>query len=256
MAARGELRVGTSGYQYRHWRGSFYPRRMVQREWFRYYATRFDTVEINSTFYGLPQPETVDRWRDEAPPGFRFALKFSRYGTHVKRLADPEQPLARFLELAERLGARLGPILVQLPPHWGANPARLEGFLRAAPRRHRFAIEVRDPSWLCSEVYALLRARRAALVIHDLIDDHPLELTTDWTYLRFHGRHYGGSYSPQALSGQARRIRRWLAEGRDVYAYFNNDIGGHAPRNAADLRRFVDRPGARAGAARAQAPPP
>lgn len=239
----GELRVGTSGYQYRHWRGDFYPQRLPQKQWFGYYADRFDTVEINNTFYGLPRPESVDQWRDDAPPGFRFALKYSRYGTHTKRLRDPESPLETFLELAERLKSRLGPILVQLPPSWGADPGRLDGFLRAAPRRHRFAVEMRDPSWLCEDVYAVLRGHGAALVIHDGIDDHPVELTAGWTYLRFHGDHYRGGYSPQALSGQARRIRRWLGDGRDVYAYFNNDLGGHAPRNAADLRRFVQRRG-------------
>lgn len=237
---RGELRVGCSGFHYGHWKGDFYPKDLPQTEWFAHYCERFDTVEINNTFYQLPEAETFDEWREEAPPGFRFALKFSRYGTHMKRLRDPEEPIARFLERAERLKSRLGPILVQLPPKWNPDPERLDGFLRAAPRRHRFAIELRDEKWLIDEVYDVLRRRHAALVIHDLIDDHPVELTADWTYLRFHGRSYGGSYSPQALSGQARRIRRWLREGRDVYAYFNNDIGGHAPRNAADLRRFVE----------------
>jgi uncharacterized protein YecE (DUF72 family) len=242
MAAAGELRVGTSGYQYRHWRGDFYPTRVPQRAWFRYYAERFDTVEINSTFYGLPDPETVDRWREEAPPGFRFAVKFSRYGTHVKRLTDAARTLERFLAVAERLKARLGPILVQLPPKWGADPERLTAFLRATPRRHRVAVEMRDPSWLCEAVYDVLREHDAALVLHDLIPDHPVVLTTRWTYLRFHGRDHGGGYSPQALSGQARHIRRWLGDGRDVWAYFNNDVGGYAPRDARNLRRFVERP--------------
>lgn len=237
----GELRVGTSGYQYRHWKGDFYPRDLPNRDWFHHYARHFDTVEVNNTFYNLPEACHFDAWREAAPPGFRFTLKYSRYGTHLKHLRDPEEPLARFLERAERLGARLGPILVQLPPHWGADPERLDGFLGAAPRRRRFAVELRDPDWLREEVFEVLRDRRAALVIHDMIEDHPVELTARWTYLRFHGRQYGGSYSPQALSGQARRIRRWLREGLDVYAYFNNDRGGHAPRNAADLRRCVER---------------
>jgi uncharacterized protein YecE (DUF72 family) len=237
---RGEFRVGTSGYQYRHWKGDFYPRELPNRCWFDHYARQFDTVEINNTFYNLPEAERFDAWREAAPRGFRFTLKYSRYGTHLKHLRDPEEPLARFLERAERLGRRLGPILVQLPPHWRADPERLDGFLGAAPRRHRFAIELRDPDWLCDEVFTVLRRRRAALVIHDMIEAHPVELTTGWTYLRFHGRHYGGSYSAQALGDQARRIRRWLRQGLDVYAYFNNDRGGHAPRNAADLRRYVD----------------
>jgi uncharacterized protein YecE (DUF72 family) len=235
----GRLRIGTSGYQYRHWRGSFYPKGLPQRRWFEHYASRFDSVEINNTFYRLPSPEVFDGWREQAPPGFCYALKYSRYATHLKHLADPDEALERFLEGAERLRSRLGPILVQLPPHWRANPERLDAFLRAAPRRHRWAVELRDPSWLRGEVYDVLRSRGAALVIHDLIEDHPVELTCDFTYLRFHGQRYGGSYSPQALSAQARRIRRWLRERRDVYAYFNNDRGGHAPRNAADLCRYL-----------------
>jgi uncharacterized protein YecE (DUF72 family) len=242
-AERGELRVGTSGFQYRHWRGDFYPPDLPTRHWFRHYSARFDTVEINNTFYNLPEPESFDAWREVAPPGFRFSLKYSRYATHLKHLKDPEKPLERFLERAERLHSWLGPLLVQLPPHWGADPERLDSFLRAVPRRRRIAVEVRDPDWLREEVYEVLRRHRAALVIHDLIDNHPVELTAGWTYLRFHGRRYGGSYSPQALSGQAGRIRRWLDDGRDVYVYFNNDRGGHAPRNAADLRRFVQRRG-------------
>jgi uncharacterized protein YecE (DUF72 family) len=237
---KGRLRVGTSGYQYRHWKGDFYPEHLPTKSWLRHYADRFDTVEINNTFYSLPAVETFEAWRQESPPGFLFALKYSRYGTHMKKLKDPEVALEAFLERAERLRSRLGPILVQLPPHWRADPGRLDGFLGVAPRRQRFAVELRDPTWLSEEVFDVLRRRHAALVIHDRLGNHPVELTTEWTYLRFHGDDYGGSYSPQALSGQARRIRRWLQEGRDVYAYFNNDIGGHAPRNAADLRRYVD----------------
>jgi uncharacterized protein YecE (DUF72 family) len=238
---RGRLRVGSSGYQYRHWRGAFYPAGLPARSWFAYYAARFDTVEINNTFYHLPEPAVFEAWRDEAPPGFCYALKYSRYGTHMKRLRDPEEHLGRFLEGAERLRGFLGPILVQLPPRWSADPGRLDAFLRVAPRQHRFAVELRDPSWLCAAVYDVLRRHRAALVIHDGIEDHPRLLTSDWTYLRFHGRHYGGSYSPQALSGHARRIRRWLHDGHDVYAYFNNDRDGHAPRDAADLCRYLER---------------
>jgi len=235
----GELRIGTSGYQYPHWAGDFYPEGLPRRRWLEHYAKHFDTVEINNTFYRLPEAATFDRWREQAPPGFRFALKYSRYGTHLKHLADPEGSLGHVLGRAERRGVRLGPILVQLPPRWKADSERLDAFLRAAPRRHRWAIELRDESWLQDEVYDVLRGHGAALVIHDMIDDHPVELTADWSYRRFHGRHYAGSYSPQALSAQARRIRRWLRTGHDVWGYFNNDEGGHAPRNAADLRRYL-----------------
>jgi len=231
--------IGTSGYVYPHWRGRFYPRDLPPSQWFAHYARRFETVEINNTFYQLPPARTFERWRHEAPPGFVFACKLSRYVTHMKKLRGVAPQLRRFLDRAERLRTGLGPILVQLPPHWRANPDRLDAFLRAAPRRHRFAVEFRDPTWLCRAVYDVLREHRAALVIHDAIADHPTVLTTDWTYLRFHGDADGGSYSPQALSGKARTIRRWLDRGLDVYAYFNNDRGGHAPKNASDLRRFL-----------------
>ncbi|MBD3335316.1 MAG: DUF72 domain-containing protein [Candidatus Eisenbacteria bacterium] len=237
----GELRIGTSGYEYNHWTDVLYPKGLPKKERFACYAERFDTVEINNTFYNLPQEKTFDAWRNRAPGGFRYALKFSRYGTHLKHLKDPEQPIAQFLDRAERLGAHLGPILVQLPPRWNADPARLDTFLKAAPKRHRWAVELRDRSWLNDEVFAVLRRHKAALVLHDMIDNHPRELTADWSYLRFHGTHgrYGGGYSPQALSAWARWIQEQLEAGRDVYVYFNNDVGGHAVRNALDLRRFT-----------------
>lgn len=236
---QGTLRVGTSGYQYRHWRGSFYPDDLAARLWLRYYAEHFDTVEINNTFYRLPTAKTFDHWREDTPSGFRFALKYSRYATHMQKLKDPAAALDLFFDRAERLGGKLGPVLVQLPPGWHVDLDRLDAFLRATPRRHRVAIELRDPSWLSPAVFDLLERRKVALVIHDRLENHPIELTAGWTYLRFHGHEYGGSYSHQALSGQALRIRRWLEEGRDVYVYFNNDVSGHAPRNARQLRRYV-----------------
>jgi len=235
----GNLFLGTSGYQYDHWRGVLYPEGLARKDWFGRYAEVFDTVEINNTFYNLPTEDTFRRWRDRAPAGFTYALKFSRYATHMKKLKDPEGPLAAFLERAEILGPRLGPILVQLPPRWGADPARLDGFLAAAPRDLRWAVELRDRDWLRAAVYDVLRDHGAALVIHDKLADHPVHVTADFVYLRYHGEDYASGYSPQALSGQARRVRGFLDDGLDVYAYFNNDVGGHAVPNAQDLRRFV-----------------
>jgi uncharacterized protein YecE (DUF72 family) len=238
----GRLRIGTSGYHYAHWKGVFYPETLRQKDWLDYYVTRFDTVEINNTFYHLPEPRAFDQWREHAPAGFCYALKFSRYGSHLKRLKDPKQPIKLFLSRARRLKSFLGPILVQLPPRWGVNLERLAGFLDAAPRDYRWAFEFRDPSWLVGEVYAILRARRAGLCIHDLIPQHPRELTADFIYLRFHGSRYSGCYSRQALAREAARINEYLHSGRDVYAYFNNDAEGYAPRNAADLLRLVKEP--------------
>ena len=237
----GSLRIGTSGYQYDHWQKRFYPEDVPKKDWFDFYAARFDSVEINNTFYSLPQADTFQRWREAAPEGFQYSLKFSRYGSHIKKLKDPDQTIATFLEVARELGPSLGPILVQLPPRWRPDPDRLDAFLRQAPRRHRWVIEVRDPAWLKEDIYAVLRQHSAALCIHDMIKGHPAELTADWTYLRFHGRQYRGSYSPQYLSARADWIAGQLRDGRDVYVYFNNDEDAHAPHNARDLKRYVDR---------------
>ena len=236
---RGKLRIGTSGYQYDGWRGRFYPIDLPKSEWFAHYAEHFDAVELNATFYRLPEPTTFERWREAAPSGFCYALKFSRYGTHIKRLKEAHETIGLFVERARLLGTKLGPILVQLPPRWRVNVGRLAGFLEAAPAEFRWAVEFRDPSWLCEEVYAVLRQHRAALCVHDLIERHPRVHTASWVYLRFHGDRYAGSYSHQALSAAARRVRADLAEGHDVFAFFNNDVGGHAIHNAIDLRRYV-----------------
>ena len=237
----GRCRVGTSGYQYDHWRGRFYPAGLAKREWFAWYAERFDSVEINNTFYRLPEASTFDAWRKAAPGGFCFALKFSRYGSHLKKLKDPRRSLGTFLRRARRLGNRLGPILVQLPPHWGPDAERLARFLAVASGRERWAVEFREPAWLCETIYDVLRDHGAALCVHDLLESHPREVTAPWVYLRFHGVHYGGSYSRQRLAAEARRIADHRRSGLDVYAYFNNDRGGHAVRNAADLRRYVEK---------------
>ncbi len=240
MARRkGMFRVGTSGWQYDHWKGVFYPEDLRHDEWFEHYASRFDAVEVNNTFYHLPAANTFQSWRDAGPRGFCYTLKFSRYGSHLKKLKDPKDSIGKFLERADILGDLLGPILVQLPPHWGADPQRLDEFLAAAPGRVRWAIEFRDADWLCEEIFQILRQHKAALCIHDLIADHPYEITADWVYLRFHGAGNGGDYSYQALSAAAQRVKDHLSDGLDVHAYFNNDAHGYAISNAMDLRRYV-----------------
>jgi len=240
MTCRGELRIGTCGYQYEHWRRRFYPEGLPKSRWFEHYARHFDTVEINNTFYHLPSAQAFEQWRERAPAGFLYALKFSRYATHVKRLKDPQEPIARFLEHAERLGPFLGPVLVQLPPGFRVAAERLTRFLEAAPRGIRWVLEFRHRSWLCEEIYALLEAHGAMLCIHDLIADHPVRTHGTGVYLRFHGQRYKGSYSPQYLSAQARRIRRWREDGLDVWVYFNNDERGYAVDNAIALKRYLD----------------
>lgn len=243
----GRLYVGTSGYQYDHWRGVFYPAELSKSDWFSFYTRYFDTVEINNTFYRLPGPRVFDSWYAAAPPGLVYALKFSSYATHRKKLKDPRRPIRLFVDRARRLKSRLGPILVQLPPHWRANTDRLDRFLHAVPRRIRWAVEFRDPSWLCEAVFDILVKYNVALCWHDLLPRHPRRLTAGFAYFRFHGRRYAGSYSTAQLKTHARAIRDYLASDVDVYAYFNNDAEGHAVRNALDLRRYVEGTGGIAG---------
>lgn len=244
--SRGALRIGTSGYQYDHWRGSFYPADLPKRRWLERYMEAFDTLEINNTFYRLPSSEVFASWRRQAPAGFLFAVKMSRFATHMKHLNDPAQTVGKLMERAIALGPTLGPILVQLPPRWRADPARLDAFLTAfdelAPSRQRVAVELRDPSWLVPEVYEVLETHGAALVLHDLLPAHPRVVTAAFTYRRFHGAApstHDGGYPDRPLTNEARCIERELDEGLDAYAYFNNDVGGHAFRDAMRLRELV-----------------
>lgn len=241
MSQTGRVYIGTSGYQYAHWRGVLYPDDLPRERWLGHYAEHFATVEINNTFYQLPEAATFRAWRDAVPEGFRFAVKFSRFGSHIKKLKEPQATIGHFLDAGGLLGDKLGPILVQLPSRWRVNAERLDAFLEAAPAEHRWALEFRDPSWLSDAAYEVLEAHGAALCWHDMLPDHPRRLTADWAYLRYHGDHYRGRYSPQYLSAQARRLRDLAADGRDVYAYFNNDEAGHAVKNARQLHRYLAR---------------
>jgi uncharacterized protein YecE (DUF72 family) len=239
--AVGRARVGCSGWSYSDWRGVTYPQDLPQREWFAYYAATFDTVELNTTFYRLPAVSTVEAWREAAPEGFCFALKVGQFGTHRKKLLDPVPWMANHLDRADRLGPHLGPNLFQLPPNWKRNVARLDEALDAAPPRIRWAVELRDPSWVHDDVLDVLSRHGAALCIHDLLEDHPWERTTDWTYVRFHGpdairRPYHDRYTARRLDPIAERLRSWMGEGTDVYAYFNNDWHGAAWADATHLR--------------------
>jgi uncharacterized protein YecE (DUF72 family) len=237
----GRLFIGTSGYQYQHWKGRFYPPELPTKRWIEHYMRHFDTLELNRTYYKLPSPETVDAWRVRAPRGFTYAVKYSHFATHRKKLKDPEEPIERFTNLVCRLQETLGPILVQLPPRFHANAGRLAEFLQAVPKQYRWAIEFRDPTWLNEAIFSLLEKCGVALCIHDMVKDHPRRVTATFTYLRYHGQGYGGRYSAQSLSAEARRIRRSLRHGVDVYAYFNNDREGHAVNNALTLRCYLER---------------
>jgi uncharacterized protein YecE (DUF72 family) len=244
--AIGVARVGCSGWTYDDWRGTVYPADLPRREWFGSYAERFDTVEINATFYRLPAVTTVDKWAAQAPPDFLYALKLGAFGSHRMKLRDAASWLPNHVDRLEHLGAAAGPTLVQLPPRWRRDVGRLDEFLSVAPSSRRWAVEVREPSWLHDDVYDLLARHRAALCIHDLLPRHPWILTTDWAYVRFHGPNalhekYVGRYGGRRLWRAARRLREWMDDGADVFAYFNNDYGGAAVADATWLRdRLAD----------------
>ncbi len=242
----GKARIGCSGWNYPDWRGPVYPPEEPRRRWFDLYAERFDTVELNTTFYRLPSAATVERWAATAPAGFVFSVKLGRFGSHRMKLRDPGRWLANHLDRVDRLGDALGPTLIQLPPNWRRDPSRLDEFLTLAPKSHRWAVELRDRSWLHDDVFSVLERHGAALCIHDLLADHPWVVTTDWTYLRFHGPdalsdRYRHQYTGRRLWRTADRLRALLAEGRDVYAYFNNDHAGCAVRDATWLRDRIGR---------------
>ena len=208
------------------------------------YIRHFTTVEINNSFYRLPEPPSLEAWRDSTPADFVFAMKASRFLTHNKKLKDPENALENFLPRAELLGAKLGPILFQLPPHWKINLERLDQFLSTLPKTHRYAFEFREHTWFHPESYALLRAHNAAFCIYDLAQfETAHEITADFTYVRLHGPEqwkYTGSYSEEQLAEWARRIRRWGARLRAIYVYFDNDEAGYAAQNARTLKHLTE----------------
>jgi uncharacterized protein YecE (DUF72 family) len=244
MARTGRIRIGTSGWSYGHWLGSFYPKEIRSEGLLAAYADRFETVEINRTFYSLPGTEAVGRWHARSPPGFQFAVKASRYLTHRKRLKAPEEPIERLLGRIEPLKEKLGPVLFQLPPRWRANPERLERLLEELPGNHRYAFEFRDPSWHDDRILALLSNHGAAFCIFDLAGKpSPVEVTAPLVYIRLHGpgAAYQGSYHGRTLSGWARRILDWSKEGRDVYCFFDNDEKAYAPHDALRLKAMVER---------------
>jgi uncharacterized protein YecE (DUF72 family) len=236
------VRIGTSGWDYDHWVGPFYPQGSQAEDRLRFYAERFDCVELNSTFYRLPEPRTVRAWHDGTPAGFLFACKASRYVTHMKKLADPAEATTRLFEAIRPLGSKLGPILFQLPPHWRVDTDRLDAFLAALPTTHRYAFELRDSSWWTDEVAALLERNGAALCAFDLEGRRsPPRRTAAFAYVRLHGPDgaYRGRYDGRTLRGWARRFARWRAEGAEVFCFFDNDERGFAAEDAQRLRTMV-----------------
>ncbi|MCL4458863.1 MAG: DUF72 domain-containing protein [Chloroflexi bacterium] len=232
--------IGTSGWVYEHWKGIFYPEGLPQAQQLRFYTAHFPTVEINYSFYHLPSRANFESWREQTPEDFVFAVKASRYLSHIKRLLNCAEPLGRFLENAAGLGSKMGVILFQFPPHWGKNIERLSAFLNLLPPNRRYAFEFRHPSWLSFNVYATLREHNCALCL----PDHPtmpldLQLTADFTYIRMHGGAYSIGYSDEELEIWAQRIKEYVRQNIQVYVYFNNDAEGYAVSNARKLMAML-----------------
>lgn len=239
----GEIYIGTSGWHYDHWRGPFYPEDLPSAQWLAYYTEQLHTAEINNTFYQLPEASTFEAWYEAVPSSFIFAVKANRYITHMKKLKDPAEPVGNLMERVRLLDDKLGPILFQLPPNWHLNAERLDAFLDTLPEGYRYAVELRDPTWLAEPAYDALAAHNAAFCIYELSGRvSPKEVTADFVYVRLHGPDgaYQGSYDTQTLSGWAGAFSTWLRQGKDVYCYFDNDQSGYAVQNALELQSMFD----------------
>jgi uncharacterized protein YecE (DUF72 family) len=238
------IHVGTSGWQYRDWRGRFYPRELPQRLWLEYYGARFSTVEVNNTFYRLPEAEVFGDWRERTPEGFIVTVKASRFLTHLRRLRDPSEPLERLLSRARKLGPKLGPVLYQMPPRFPVDTGLLREFLTVLPDQPLAAFEFRDPSWQTDEVLELIDGAGAAWVLADRPGARVEPIVTGgWTYVRFHqGTETRPDYRPEKLRRWADKIAQMPIEGG--YVYFNNDPGAAAVRDAQRFREMLaDRTG-------------
>jgi uncharacterized protein YecE (DUF72 family) len=238
------LRIGTSGWHYKDWRGIFYPEKMPAKAYLDYYASHFDTVELNGVFYRLPTTEAVKEWYRVTPPTFLFAYKGSRFITHMKKLNDAQDALKTMLKQAALLKEKLSVILWQLPPFFTVNTNRLRDFLRLLPKDTPHVMEFRHPSWYTPEIFELLKTHHVGLCLHDMKGSvSPLEVTSNMVYVRFHGtgeKKYHGGYSDDQLKDWAQRIQRWRKTKKDVYVYFNNDYYGMAINNAKTLLNLID----------------
>ncbi len=235
-----KLFIGTSGFYYPHWQGILYPPGLARAKYFEYFVTRFPTVELNSTFFHRPRIKTIEHWRDKSPADFLFSLKVHRGITHYRRLRECRDGLYLFLHLVKPLKAKLAALLFQLPPSLKKDVSLLEDFLQILPTGYRCAFEFRHESWYTERVYVLLTEKNAALCLHDFArQPTPLVAPADFVYLRLHGPdgHYGGSYSDEELQDWAKKVAKFLEQGRKVFCYFNNDGEGNA---VVDARKLAD----------------
>ncbi|MGB3242730.1 MAG: DUF72 domain-containing protein [Candidatus Omnitrophota bacterium] len=239
MKRKPALHVGCSGWNYNHWKGRFYPKESSPSAWFKEYSSVFSTVEINNTFYQLPDTSTFKKWHDQAPDNFIYAVKGNRFITHMKKLKDPKEPVKRFMSHARLLKEHLGPVLFQLPPHWTVDSERIDRFTDVLPKGYQYVFEFRERSWYCEDVYKILASKRMSVCLHDMKGSESPDLSVGpICYIRFHGSNelYGGKYRISTLRKRAKLIKEALDEGKDVYAYFNNDAEANAPR---DALRFI-----------------
>ena len=236
------IRIGCSGWNYRHWRGLFYPEKLAVKRWFAHYASEFDTVEINNSFYRLPKAEIFDAWREQAPPGFRYAVKANRFLTQAKKLKDCAEPLERMMTPFRHLEGTLGPVLYQLPPRFRLNLDRLERFLEIVPKDVINVFEFREPSWHDDSVFMLLERYGASFCAHDMPGcTSPRVAVGPIAYIRFHGGlgKYWGRYPDERLLDWTDWMSEQARSGRQVWAYFNNDPEAHAIHDAQTLRAMV-----------------
>ena len=232
--------IGTSGWSYHHWKGNFYPDDLSNDQMLDFYQQHFNCVEINNSFYHLPEKKTLLHWYDCVPDDFIFSVKASRYITHMKKLKDPATTLPPFFERVQLLADKLGPILFQLPPHWHVNCERLAGFLDTLPSNYRYTFEFRDPSWHCQEVYELLCQHNSAFCIFDLDRQlSPKQITAEFIYIRLHGPQgpYQGQYNTKTLAAWADAFSNWVKQRKEIFCFFDNDEAGYA---AQDAKRLID----------------
>jgi uncharacterized protein YecE (DUF72 family) len=238
-----EYHIGTSGWHYEDWKGIFYPVDLPKSKWLEFYARHFTTVEINNSFYHLPSEKAFVNWREASPEGFVFAVKVSRFITHVKRLKNADEPLQNFLERADLLADKLGPLLYQLPPNMKRNDERLESFLSILPGQYRHVFEFRHESWFDDAVLMVLMRYNAGFCVFDMPDlTSPVVATADFAYIRFHGSGglYSSSYSDKELTDWAKKIAELGKKVKTVYIYFNNDVAGYAISNARTLIEMLN----------------
>jgi uncharacterized protein YecE (DUF72 family) len=235
--------IGTSGWHYDDWRGRFYPEKMPKTQWLEFFAQHFSTLELNNTFYRLPTKEAFIKWYESTPEGFVFAVKVSRYITHIKRLKDCGEAVNKFSERAVLLKEKLGPLLYQLPPGLHRDDDRLNEFLKALPRGLKHTVEFRHESWFVDEVFELLRQHQIGFCIYDMPRlTSPIIATVDFTYIRFHGREslYSSCYTDKEMADWANKIKSLTKKLESAYIYFNNDIAGYALENASTLRKYLE----------------